>query len=98
MNDAPKAAEFLGRIFARMLLENVVPYEQVWRLIYEGGEEQGQLVEVGLGAEVLGVILEIIKSEKGDTLLKDLRENSNPRLENFRSPSMKKTSRLDKFI
>lgn len=98
VNDAPKAAEFLGRIFARILLENVVSYEQVWHLIYEGGEEQGQLVEVGLAAEVLGVILEMIQSEKGDPFLKDLRESSNPRLENFRSPSMKKLSRLDKFI
>ncbi|KAM0008287.1 putative MIF4G-like, type 3, initiation factor eIF-4 gamma, MA3, MIF4G-like domain superfamily [Helianthus debilis subsp. tardiflorus] len=98
VNDAPKAAEFLGRMFARILIENVIPYKQVWRLIYEGGEEQGRLVQTGLAADVLGVILEIIKSEKGDPFLHDLRASSNLRLENFRPPTLKKTSRLDKFI
>ncbi|KAI3498405.1 hypothetical protein L1887_34180 [Cichorium endivia] len=98
VNDAPKAAEFLGRIFARVILENVIPYKEISRLIYEGGEEQGRLVEIGLGAEVVGVILEIVKSEKGDSFLNDLRASSNPRLENFRSANIKKASRLDKFI
>ncbi|GJW09734.1 eukaryotic translation initiation factor 4G-like protein isoform X1 [Tanacetum coccineum] len=98
MNDAPKAAEFLGQLFARVLIENVIPYKEVWRLIYEGGEEQGSLVETGRAAEVLGVILEIIKSEKGDPFLNEVLSGSNLRLENFRLPSMKKTSRLDKFI
>ncbi|KAI3731937.1 hypothetical protein L1987_63130 [Smallanthus sonchifolius] len=98
VNDAPKAAEYLGLIFARILIESVIPYKQVWRLIYEGGEEQGQLVEAGLAAEVLGVILEIIKSEKGESFLNDIRASSNLRLENFRPPTLKRTSRLDKFI
>ncbi|MFS8022992.1 putative initiation factor eIF-4 gamma, MA3, MIF4G-like domain superfamily [Helianthus anomalus] len=98
VNDAPKAAEFLGRMFARILIENVIPYKQVWRLIYEGGEEQGRLVQTGLAADVLGVVLEIIKSEKGDPFLNDVRTSSNLRLENFRPPTLKKTSRLDKFI
>ncbi|XP_076888763.1 eukaryotic translation initiation factor 4G-like [Bidens hawaiensis] len=98
VNDAPKAPEFLGRMFARMLIENVIPYKQISRLIYEGGDEQGQLVEAGLAAEVLGVILEIIKSEKGDPFLNDLRASSDIRLESFRSASLKRASRLDKFI
>ncbi|KAK9051484.1 hypothetical protein SSX86_028111 [Deinandra increscens subsp. villosa] len=98
VTDAPKATEFLGRLFARILLENVIPYKEVWRLIFEGGEEQGRLVETGLAAEVVGVILEIIKSEKGDPFLNDMRVASNLRVEVFRSPTMKKTSRLDKFI
>nr|XP_043626899.1 eukaryotic translation initiation factor 4G-like isoform X2 [Erigeron canadensis] len=98
VNDAPKAAEFLGRIFAKVLLENVIPYTEVWRLIYEGGEEQGRLVEIGLAAEVLGVILEIIKAEKGDPFLNNMRMGSDLRLENFRPPTIKKTLRLDKFI
>ena len=98
VNDAPKAPEFLGRIFARMLLENVIPYKEAWRLIHEGGEEKGQLVEVGLAAEVLGVILETIKSEKGDVFLKNLWADTNLDVESFRSPSIKRASRLDKFI
>ncbi|KAJ0439154.1 putative MIF4G-like, type 3, initiation factor eIF-4 gamma, MA3, MIF4G-like domain superfamily [Helianthus annuus] len=95
VNDAPKAAEFLGRMLARLLLENAIPYKEVWRLIYTGGEEQGRLVEMGLAAEVVGVVLEIIKSEKGDPFLNEVRAASNLRVEVFRSP---KTSRLDKFI
>ncbi|KAL7604138.1 hypothetical protein Lser_V15G15944 [Lactuca serriola] len=98
VNDAPKAGEFLGRMFARVILENVIPYKEVWRLIYEGGEEQGRLVEIGLAAEVVGVILEIVKSEKGDSFLNDLREASDPKLEKFRFPGIKKATRLDKFI
>ncbi|KAL4585947.1 hypothetical protein LXL04_010574 [Taraxacum kok-saghyz] len=98
VNDAPKAAEFLGRLFARVILENVVPYKQLSRLIYEGGEEQGRLVEIGLAAEVVGVILEIVKTEKGDSFFNDLRAASDPLLESFRPPNIKKPSRLDKFI
>ncbi|KAM0048445.1 putative MIF4G-like, type 3, initiation factor eIF-4 gamma, MA3, MIF4G-like domain superfamily [Helianthus debilis subsp. tardiflorus] len=95
VNDAPKAAEYLGRMLARLLLENAIPYKEVWRLIYAGGEEQGRLVEMGLAAEVVGVVLEIIKSEKGDPFLNQVRAASNLRVEVFRSS---KTSRLDKFI
>ncbi|KAI3743857.1 hypothetical protein L1987_56924 [Smallanthus sonchifolius] len=93
VTDAPKATEFLGRMLARILLENAIPYTEVWQLIQEGGEEQGRLVETGLAAEVVGVILEIIKSEKGDRFLNDMRAASNLHVEIF-----KKTSRLDKFI
>ncbi|KAI7727270.1 hypothetical protein M8C21_026931, partial [Ambrosia artemisiifolia] len=93
VNDAPRAAEFLGRIFARILIENVIPYKQVWHLIREGGEEQGQLVNSGLAADVLGVILDIIKSEKGDPFFKDVCASSDLRLENFRPPpTLKKPS------
>ncbi|XP_076892578.1 eukaryotic translation initiation factor 4G-like [Bidens hawaiensis] len=95
VNDAPKAAEFLGRMLARILLENVIPYKEVWRIIYEGGDERGRLVKIGLAAEVVGVILETIKSEKGDPFLNETRAASNLRVEDFRSS---KALRLDKFI
>lgn len=98
VNDAPRAAEFLGRIFAKVILENVISFNEVGCLIYEGGEEQGRLVEIGLAAEVLGTILEIIASERGDSALNEIRSSSNLRLENFRPPSSTKTWRLDKFI
>ncbi|XP_071709008.1 eukaryotic translation initiation factor 4G-like [Rutidosis leptorrhynchoides] len=94
--DAPLAAEFLGQILAKILLENVISYKEVCRMIYEGGEQKVQLVESGYAAEVLGVILEIIKSEKGEPFLNDMRKGSDLRLENFRPPNKK--TRLDKFI
>ncbi|KAL2491341.1 Eukaryotic translation initiation factor 4G [Abeliophyllum distichum] len=98
VNDAPRAAEFLGCIFAKVILEEIVSFSEIERLIYEGGEEQGRLVEIGLAAEVLGTILEIIKSEKGDSVLTEIRSSSNLRLENFRPPGSNKSWRIDKFI
>ncbi|KAL0380034.1 UNVERIFIED_CONTAM: Eukaryotic translation initiation factor 4G [Sesamum angustifolium] len=65
VNDAPRAAEFLGRIFAKVVMENVISLSEIGRLIYEGGEEQGRLVEIGLAAEVFGSVLDIVKSDKG---------------------------------
>ncbi|XP_073307973.1 eukaryotic translation initiation factor 4G-like [Primulina huaijiensis] len=98
VNDAPRAAEFLSRILAQIILEKIVALSAIGHLIYEGGEVQGRLVEVGLAAEVLGGILEIIKSEKGDSVLNEIRLSSNLQLENFRPPGSKKSWRLDKFI
>ncbi|CAA2972934.1 eukaryotic translation initiation factor 4G-like isoform X2 [Olea europaea subsp. europaea] len=98
IHDAPKAAEFLGRIFAKVILENVISFSEIGKLIYDGGEERGQLVETGLAAEVLGSILETIKTEKDDSVLNEIRSNSNLQLENFRPPGSNKSSRIDKFI
>ncbi|XP_073025919.1 eukaryotic translation initiation factor 4G-like [Primulina eburnea] len=98
VNDAPRAAEFLSRILAQVILENIVGLSAIGRLIYEGGEEQGRLVEIGLAAEVVGGILEIIKSVKGDSGLSEMRSSSNLQLENFRPPGSKKSRRLDKFL
>lgn len=97
-NDAPRASEFLGRIFAKVIMENVISLSEIGRLIYEGGEEQGRLVEVGLAAKVLGSLLDIIKLEKGDSVLKEIRSSSNLRLENFRPPGSNKQLILDKYI
>ncbi|CAI9786860.1 unnamed protein product [Fraxinus pennsylvanica] len=97
VNDAPRAAEFLGRIFAIIIMENVISFSEVGRLIYEGGEEKGCLVEMGLAAEVLGSILETIKSEMGDSVLTRILSSSNLLLENFRPPGSNKSWRLDKF-
>ncbi|KAL2514061.1 Eukaryotic translation initiation factor 4G [Forsythia ovata] len=91
VNDAPRAAEFLGCIFAKVILGEIVSFSEIERLIYEGGEEQGRLVEIGLAAEVLGTILEIIKSEKGNSVLSEIQSSSNLRLENFRPPGSNKS-------
>nr|DAD18288.1 TPA_asm: hypothetical protein HUJ06_019751 [Nelumbo nucifera] len=97
ITDAPKAAEFLGRILAKAILENVIPLREVGRLIHEGGEEPGRLLEIGLASEVLGCTLEIMKVEKGESILNEIR--SNLRLEDFRPPDPKKLSKkLDAFL
>uniref|UniRef100_A0A5B7AA43 Eukaryotic translation initiation factor 4G n=1 Tax=Davidia involucrata TaxID=16924 RepID=A0A5B7AA43_DAVIN len=98
VNDAPKAAKFLGRIFAKVILENVIPFPEIAQLIYDGGEEQGRLVEIGLAAEVIGSILEMIRSEKGESVLNEILRSSNFPPEKFRPPDPNKSWRLDKFI
>lgn len=98
VNDAPRAPEFLGRIFARVITENVIPLREIGRLIHEGGEEPGCLLEVGLAADVLGSALEIIATEKGDSVLNEILTSSNLRLEDFRPPDPNRSRKLDKFI
>ncbi|KAB1225112.1 Eukaryotic translation initiation factor 4G [Morella rubra] len=81
--DYPRAPEFLGRIFARVITENVIPLREMGRLIHEGGEEPGRLLEVGLAADVLGSASEIIATEKGISVLNEILTSSNLRLEDF---------------
>ncbi|WOL09564.1 eukaryotic translation initiation factor 4G-like [Canna indica] len=97
VNDAPRAPEFLGRIFAKIVMENVVPLRDIGKLLREGGEEPGSLRKIGLAAEVLGNILETIRLERGATVLNELRLASNLQLEDFR-PSDRMKSKLDAFI
>ncbi|KAK6240155.1 hypothetical protein QUC31_005624 [Theobroma cacao] len=98
VNDAPRAAEFLGRIFAKVIIENVISLWEIGRLIYEGGEEPGRLLEIGLAGDVLGSTLGIIKTEKGETFLNEIRSSSNLRLEDFRPPDPNRSSILENFI
>ncbi|GAV71508.1 MA3 domain-containing protein/MIF4G domain-containing protein [Cephalotus follicularis] len=98
VNDAPKAAEFLGQIFAKAVLDNVIPMREIGRLVYEGGEEPGHLLEIGLAGDVLGSTLEMIKLEKGETVLNEIRTSSNLRLEDFRPPNPNRSRILENFI
>ncbi|KAH7659218.1 Translation initiation factor 4F ribosome/mRNA-bridging subunit (eIF-4G) protein [Dioscorea alata] len=98
INDAPKAAEFLGRLFARVILDTPMPLKEIGRLILEGGEEPGQLLESGVASEILGSILEFIQKEKGDSVLNQLRANSGLHLESFRPPHPLRAKKLDPFL
>ncbi|KAL3037719.1 hypothetical protein AAZX31_01G086100 [Glycine max] len=98
VNDAPKAPEFLGRIFAKAITEHVVSLKEIGRLIHEGGEEPGSLLEAGLAADVLGSTLEVIKMEKGDAVLSEICTSSNLRLETFRPLEPLTSRKLEKFI
>ncbi|CAL0329514.1 unnamed protein product [Lupinus luteus] len=99
VNDAPRAAEFLGRIFAKAVTESVATLNEIGRLIHEGGEEPGSLLEAGLAGDVLGWTLESIQLEKGEAVLNDILKSSNLVLETFRPPNNSITSRrLEKFI
>ncbi|XWS77357.1 hypothetical protein CRYUN_Cryun01aG0254300 [Craigia yunnanensis] len=98
VNDAPKAAEFLGRIFAKVIVENVISLREIGHLIYDGGEEPGRLREIGLAGDVLGSTLGIIKTEKGENVLNEIGASSNLRLEDFRPPHPFKSRILENFI
>ncbi len=98
VNDAPRAPEFLGRIFGKVVTENVIPLSEIGMLIREGGEESGRLRDLGLAGDVLGSILEMIKSEKGDSVLTEALTSSNLRLEDFRPLDPNRSRKLEKFI
>ncbi|XP_042506070.1 eukaryotic translation initiation factor 4G-like isoform X2 [Macadamia integrifolia] len=98
VTDAPKAAEFLGLILAKVIVENVASLREIGRLIYEGGEEPGRLLQIGLASEVLGSILESIRLEKGESLLNEICTSSNLRLEDFRTPDAIGYRKFDAFI
>ncbi|XP_010469211.1 PREDICTED: eukaryotic translation initiation factor 4G isoform X1 [Camelina sativa] len=97
VNDAPKAAEFLGRIFGKSVTEKVVTLTEIGRLIREGGEEPGSLIEFGLGGDVLGSVLEMIKTEAGEEALVEIRRSSGLRIEDFKPHAPHRSKILEKF-
>ncbi|MBA0655960.1 hypothetical protein Goshw_028278 [Gossypium schwendimanii] len=98
VNDAPKAPEFLGRIFGKMIVENVMSLKEIGRLIGEGGEEARQLVEIGLGGDVIGSTLGMIKRERGESVLNEIRGSSCLRLEDFRPSHPNRSRILETFL
>ena len=97
VTDAPKAPEFLGRIFARIIIENVIPLKDVSQIVRDGGED-GSLLEAGLAADIIGSVLEMIKSEQGESVMNEIRASSNMRLEDFRPPEPIRSRKLEMFI
>ncbi|CAA7029577.1 unnamed protein product [Microthlaspi erraticum] len=97
VNDAPKAAEFLGRIFGKSVTEKVVTLTEIGRLIREGGEEAGSLIKFGLGGDVLGSVLEMIKTEAGEEALVEIRRSSGLKIEDFKPPAPNRSKILEKF-
>lgn len=79
-------------------MENVVSLEEIGQLLHEGGEEPGQLLEIGLAGDVLGSTFEAIKMEKGEAVLSEIRSNSNMRLDTFRPPNAAASRKLEAFI
>ncbi|KAJ8438502.1 hypothetical protein Cgig2_008989 [Carnegiea gigantea] len=99
VNDAPRAPEFLGQIFGRVIIDKIISFTEVGHLIRDGGEEPGRLLEAGLAADVLGSVLEMIKVEKGESILNEIRTSSDLRLEDFRPPDPAiRSKKLEMFI
>ena len=96
--DSPKAPEYFGRILAKIITENVASLTEIGQLIHVGGEEPGSLLNTGLAADVLGNILENIRSEKGENVSDEIITSSNLLLEIFRPPYPPKSRTSEKFI
>ncbi|WVZ66319.1 hypothetical protein U9M48_015559 [Paspalum notatum var. saurae] len=69
LSDAPRATEYLGRLLARFVQENILPLQEVGKLIQEGGEERRYLVQDGIAADILGAVLDSIRLEKDNQLM-----------------------------
>lgn len=97
LSDAPRATEYLGRLLARFVQENILPLQEVGKLIQEGGEERRYLVQDGIAADILGAVLDSIRLEKGDPFLNEVKSTSSLKFEDFR-PQHLKRSKLDAFM
>ncbi|XP_020170804.1 eukaryotic translation initiation factor 4G [Aegilops tauschii subsp. strangulata] len=86
VTDAPKATEFLGRIFAKVILEDVLSLTEVGVLLQDGGEEPAS--DQKLASEVLGSMLESIRVERGDSAMDEISARSKPHPENLRQPGL----------
>ena len=89
VTDAPKATEFLGQIFAKVIMEDVFSLTEIGALLQDVGEEPARPVsDQRLASEVLGSMLEYIKVERGDTAVDEIRAKSNLHRENLRRPGL----------
>ncbi|XP_062186158.1 eukaryotic translation initiation factor 4G-like [Phragmites australis] len=90
VTDAPKATVFLGRIFAKFILEDVISLTEIGGLLQEqdGGEEPAghHALDGSLVSEVLGSMLESIRVERGDSAVDEIRAKSN--LQYLRRPGV----------
>ncbi|KAI4364681.1 hypothetical protein MLD38_020738 [Melastoma candidum] len=98
VNDSPKAPEYLGSIFGKAIAEDTVSLGEIGKIILEGGEEPGGLLEAGLAAVVLESALERIMSLKGETVLEETWRSSNLRGEDFRPSDRIRSQLLGRFI
>ncbi|CAA7406737.1 unnamed protein product [Spirodela intermedia] len=96
--DAPRAGEFFGRMLAKVVMEGVMSLAEVGKLIEEGGEEPGRLVEVGLAGDVFGAALEMMRAQKGEEYAKEACLGSGIQLETFRPPHPFRSQKLEPFL
>ncbi|PUZ48255.1 hypothetical protein GQ55_7G230900 [Panicum hallii var. hallii] len=71
VTDAPKATKFLGEIFAKVIMEDVISLTDVGGLLHEpdGREKPAEhhALDDSLASEILGTMLESIRVERGDS-------------------------------
>ncbi|KAK1684437.1 hypothetical protein QYE76_045322 [Lolium multiflorum] len=89
VTDAPKATEFLGRLFAKIILEDVLSLTEIGVLLQDGGAEPvGPALDQSLASEVLRSMLESIRVERGDSAVDEIRAKSDLQWESLRRPGL----------
>jgi translation initiation factor 4G len=89
VTDAPKATEFLGRLFAKIILEDVLSLTEIGVLLQDCGEEPaGPAPDQSLTSEVMGSMLEWIRVERGDSAVDEIRAKSNLQWESLGRPGL----------
>ncbi|WVZ86583.1 hypothetical protein U9M48_033339, partial [Paspalum notatum var. saurae] len=80
MTDAPKATMFLGQIFARVILEDVISLTEIGGLLQEQDDREEvarHAVDDSLTSEIMGSMLESIRVERGDSAMDEICAKSN---------------------
>lgn len=95
--DSPKAAEYLGHVLGKVILEHLIPLGGIGTLILKGGKEPGRLVQIGIASDILLNILDTIRREKGESVLNEIWRSSDLRLEDFQPPDPSKSTPLEAF-
>eukprot|EP00252_Welwitschia_mirabilis_P009250 TRINITY_DN2166_c0_g2_i1.p1 TRINITY_DN2166_c0_g2~~TRINITY_DN2166_c0_g2_i1.p1 ORF type:complete len:1878 (+),score=408.31 TRINITY_DN2166_c0_g2_i1:386-6019(+) len=75
--DAPKATEFLGRILGKLVMENVLKIHDIAKVIKESRSEGEH------SFDVIGTILQVIKTNRGENHMSEMYRNSGVMLEAF---------------
>ncbi|TVU15016.1 hypothetical protein EJB05_38514 [Eragrostis curvula] len=90
VTDAPKATEFLGRIFAKFILEDVISLTEIGELLQDrNGKAEltgHHPLDDSLASEVLRSMLESIRVERGDSAVDEIREKNS--MQYFRCPGV----------
>ena len=64
--DAPKAPQHVGHLAGRLVTTGLLPLSSLARLIREGGEEPGCLVDGRLALPMLAEVLTAVREVKGE--------------------------------
>jgi len=79
VTDAPKATKFLGEIFAKVIMEDVISLTDIGRLLHEpdGAEKptRHHVLDDSLTSEVLKSKLESIRVKRGDSAMDHAKSN-----------------------
>jgi hypothetical protein len=97
--DVPRAPDYVGGMFAQLVIAGVFSLAQVGKLVNEGGTEPGSLVQLGDGLILIGIVLDSVRKDKSEAAMIDMYRESKVNLEDFVSPDdKKKAGKFETFL